>query len=330
MGLRPVFILGPHKSGTSLLRNLFDGTSAHFVCPVETHFFRLMGRWVDYDLRRNFPEELTRDQLYGRFVQQVRYLNERSNVLGDSDLRGKFDLSAFEKEFARLEQGMSDREVIELYFNALYRSLFQQEMKEEGVIHKTVGMAEHAMELKKIFPEARFIHIVRNPYANLVAFRKFRTYNGPYPLINRLIASLYNNFYFLYKNQQVLDDYHVLRYEDLVSSPGATMKKLCELIGIPFEENMLRPTSLEEDWAGNSSSEEPFRGVDSGRLEAWRKEIHPLEAYYVKQCFPTILRDFDYEALPPIKKTGALRPAKKETLVRYVNNRAYALFTRNF
>ena len=35
----PVFILGSHKSGTSLLRNLLDGISGFFVIPIEAHFF---------------------------------------------------------------------------------------------------------------------------------------------------------------------------------------------------------------------------------------------------------------------------------------------------
>ena len=36
-----VFILGQHKSGSSLLRSLLDGHPDLFVIPVETHYFSL-------------------------------------------------------------------------------------------------------------------------------------------------------------------------------------------------------------------------------------------------------------------------------------------------
>ncbi|MGI8607235.1 MAG: sulfotransferase, partial [Gaiellaceae bacterium] len=52
---RPVFILGAHKSGTSLLRSLLDATPGFFVLPKEPHFFAYSGRWIDYPLRRRQP-----------------------------------------------------------------------------------------------------------------------------------------------------------------------------------------------------------------------------------------------------------------------------------
>ena len=37
--ISPIFILGCTKSGTTLLRNLFDGHPDLFIIPFETHFF---------------------------------------------------------------------------------------------------------------------------------------------------------------------------------------------------------------------------------------------------------------------------------------------------
>ncbi|MGA1778589.1 MAG: sulfotransferase [Schleiferiaceae bacterium] len=51
----PIFILGSHKSGTSLLRSLLDGHPDLFVIPFETHFMALLGRWITYSYRKQAP-----------------------------------------------------------------------------------------------------------------------------------------------------------------------------------------------------------------------------------------------------------------------------------
>lgn len=330
MALQPVFILGPHKSGSTLLRNLFDGIPDHFVCPVETHFFKLMGRWVDYDLHRNFPEKVNAHELYQRFVDRVEHFNTRDNPYGDADLKGRFNIERFKKAFEQLHEGMDEREVIELYFKSLHAALFEDELQHDKVVHKTVGLAEHAMELKRTFPEARFIHIVRNPYANLVSFRNFRRSNkGPYPLLDRLLKSLNNNFYFLYKNRELLaDDYHVIRYEDLLQWPERTMRWVTGELGIPFSESMLSPTMLGADWAGNSTTDaRTLEGIDPGRLDNWKADIHPMEIFYVNKYFPHICRDYGYEK--EIPRSGFLKPAKGESPARYCYNRIYRIFDRD-
>lgn len=327
MAIQPIFILGPHKSGTSLLRNLFDDHSELFVCPVETHFFQLMGKWVDYDLRKRFPEKLSRSEVIDVLTKKVQHFNVRENALGDSDLREAFDEEAFVSVMEEIHDGTDERELIECYFRAIHYSLFKEEMTKTRVVHKTVGLAEHAIELKKLFPEAHFIHVVRNPYANLVAFRKFRTANGPYPLIDRLMRSLSNNFYFLYKNQQVLSNYHVLRYEDLVDDPRGHLKDLCERIGISFEEKMLTPTSLGKTWGGNSTSQGSMKGIRTIDPERWKNEVHPMEAWFINNDLPFVLRDYSYPSYSP---KGFWKPAPKEGMMRYFYNRIYRFYDRKY
>ena len=53
----PVFILGSHKSGTSLLRSLLDSHPKLYIIPFETHFIASLGRWVQYSYRRQKPNE---------------------------------------------------------------------------------------------------------------------------------------------------------------------------------------------------------------------------------------------------------------------------------
>ncbi len=45
---RPIFIFGCAKSGTKLMRNLFDWYAELFVVTFESHFFQNTGRGIDY------------------------------------------------------------------------------------------------------------------------------------------------------------------------------------------------------------------------------------------------------------------------------------------
>jgi hypothetical protein len=54
----PIFIAGTHKSGTSLIRSLFDGHSNIYSIPMETHYFQLNKFWVDNEYRKQNPIKL--------------------------------------------------------------------------------------------------------------------------------------------------------------------------------------------------------------------------------------------------------------------------------
>ena len=71
-GYAPVFLLGSHKSGSSLLRSLLDGHPELAVLPKETHLFQFTNHWVDYRRRRNLPRPLDRQQFFDSLLQQIR------------------------------------------------------------------------------------------------------------------------------------------------------------------------------------------------------------------------------------------------------------------
>ena len=76
----PVFIIGSHKSGTSLLRSLLDGHPELYVIPFETHFMASLGRWVQYSYRRQTPHE--NFEFSEKFLETLKkYSNSKDNLL---------------------------------------------------------------------------------------------------------------------------------------------------------------------------------------------------------------------------------------------------------
>ena len=327
MNEKPIFILGSHKSGTSLLRNLFDGHSELWTNPIETHFFKHFGSWVDYEYHMRKPEQYSNCEIKDKLIEVIKKINQRDNPLSDSQAKGLFDLERFYLKINDITEQNTKKELIKIYLNAIHYSIYGSELNpNHRIVHKAVGLAEFAMELHQLFPNAKFVHIVRNPYSNIVSFRRFFTSGGTYPLLNRMISSMRNNYYFLYKNRDLIPNYYIIRYEDLVQNFDKEIKKLCDFLDIKLEDTLFQPTSAGKVWKGNSTRNQKFKGINSSHLNVWKEKIHPIEVHYMNNNFNHVLRDFGYETFNT-QKTKFL-PAPKESIIRYLYNRLYMVFNR--
>lgn len=319
---RPVFILGSHKSGTSLLRGLLDGTKELFVVPIEAHFFQYSGHWVDYALRRSLPERLSFDDLVSRFAAHINKSNAAPSKTGDSSLIGRWNVERFithlrtEGRSRFLQVGL--RGFLDSYVEAIHVSLYGRVPHTNRYVEKSVENAEYATVLKALYPRARFIHLVRNPYATVVSLRKHMT-RDHYPFLGNALAALNNSFYHLYKNPMTISDYKILRYEDLVTRSEEVTQDIAEFIEIEYADSLLKPTSMGEPWSGNSTSGQRFSGISSQPILAWKQEIHSLEIRFVNHLFSQILRDYGYQRME--SKGSAYRPMQGESIKSYLANR---------
>ena len=117
-------------------------------------------------------------------------------------------------------------------------------------------------------------------------------------------------------------------YEDLISDPEKTMRDLAGFLSIEFTDILLRPTLMGEDWFGNSTSGERFRGISAVNVDRWKKEITDFEIHLVNELFPFVLEDFGFEALAPRKSRHL--PGEREGVRAYVQNRMLWQFMPRF
>ncbi len=324
MNKKPIFLLGSHKSGTSLLRSVFDGHPDLFVVPFESHYFQNMSYWVDYNYRMQSPSKLDKNEILDRFAGFLKHIDNSGDRMGDSPIRLDLDIEAFRETFQKVEAEMSDRDRFALYMDAIHHCLNHEPLPGSSrVVEKSVEHAEFAAFLQKMFPEASFVHIIRNPYATTVSLRRYKAKQGKFPLANRLFETLYNSYYYLYRNPLIIDNYHVLRYEDLVTNTEEEIDRLANFLNLSFRDSMLTPTKDGQRWKGNSISEEKMTGFDTSRIDAWHSQISAMEIRYVNKLFPFVFDDFDYTRLPTPSMGSFLLPVKREGLLRYLVNRCY-------
>jgi hypothetical protein len=97
------------------------------------------------------------------------------------------------------------------------------------------------------FPDAHVIHVIRNPYSGYADTKK-----RPFPLSLDRYAWTWNvcQHMALTYRERYPNNFHLVRFEDLVADPKAVMTRLCEQLGLAFSDTCLYPswngTRLEE------------------------------------------------------------------------------------
>jgi FkbM family methyltransferase len=197
----------------------------------------------------------------------------------------------------------------ELYIEALRRMgsfLYKRIIEHSGTylfLDKTPRYYLIIPELYRVFPEAKFVFILRNPVAVFASL-----YNAWFKgRLNDLIEAPH------YKDLQkgpgcIVDGIKLLKekaivvqYEDLVLHPERTVKHTCSRLGIPFHEYMLEygarsaPKGRFGDAIGIRKYKRPVR--DS--LNKWINELSDPEIYkfiseYIKGIGPDILSKMGY------------------------------------
>lgn len=325
---KPIFILGCHKSGTTLLRNLLDGHPELFVIPFEAHFFQNTRYWVDYKARRTRPENLALGKKKELLFDWIKYSNSREDPVGDSLVKNKFDLEEVKKELFS-ESIRTEKDLFDAYFLSIRNGLLTNNFNQGSrFVEKSVENAEFALFLKKMHPDAQFIHIVRNPYSNIVSWRKYsglKHHKGKQiPFYRTILESLNNSYYNLLRNKLLIKDYKIIKYEDLLNKPKATNVQLAEFLEIKFSDMQLKPTHFGELWQGNSSRKKKFQGISSENIDKWKNEITDFETQLINDFFSFVLEEFEYSTNGISAKNYSLwKKENKESLKIYIKNRLY-------
>jgi hypothetical protein len=311
------------------MRNLFDGHPDLFVVPFESHFFQSIKYWVSYYFRRTQPENLSLDEMKKGLYDWIVESQETEHLIADGFTKGMWNLKAVEDLMAQTKV-TNLRELSDLYVKCIYKGLKNDNYPENAqFVEKSVENAEFAQEILRIYPGARFIHILRNPYSNLVAIRNYSAIQqtgkkGRYPRLRSAIWSMHGSYHDLYRNKRLISNYHILRYEDLLMNPVESMKEISKFLDIEYKPLLTQPSMLGEPWGGNSTSGKKFAVVSSENVDRWRKEITPIEVWLINRLFPFVLRDFEFKRLP--SKGFPLAPSKGEGPTNYLYNRLLRFF----
>lgn len=291
---RPIFICGHPKAGTSLLRAVFDSHPQLVVYPEETVFFRRFlpraGNRAGETLFQVADESLIHIFLWNRDnppasqagfpdrdyssipYEQVRsemrrLLGERCNHPGDI-------LSA-----AVLAYGQVCKQI-----TPTTRAWVEKSPYNEFFTEKIYGW----------WPQARCVHIVRDPRDNYVSYRRkhpdwsAEIFAASWQRSTR--AGLYNLAHY------GADKYLILRFEDLAGSPENSLRQLTTFLGIAWDESLAAPTRAGASWQGNSMFSESFEAISAAPVARWREQLAISDVALIERICSGLMGRFRYSS----------------------------------
>jgi hypothetical protein len=225
-----------------------------------------------------------------------RLCKPASDVLTEDDLllalsilqdRMVLDLSTSESASLRQQasQGqMTGKDLFEFVLE-LYRPPSDID-KHLLVIEKTPRHALFLSSIRSLYPDAKFVHIVREP-KNVIS----SWLNAPFAVSNWIpwYAERWNNTLDITRELAACapDSLVTIRYEDLVEASAVTLQKVCEFLQLRYVPEML--TAYSSQLALNAALEqEPWKQpVDSSEIQmdrdVWKERISAGLAWYIEQ-----------------------------------------------
>jgi hypothetical protein len=292
-----IFIVGLPRTGTKLVTNtLRNSPCVRYETSGETFF---LGHFIIPGVRD--------------VIRNIGDMSQDSNVrkLVDYMYSGKPD-GGFWKRLRDGSLGV-DRE-------ALLREMLASDRSDKDIyevilrIHTTVTdntilgdkgtQLRHVPTLIEWFPEAKIIHTFRDPRAILASEWLKRMTRAPatfYPVkpASRLYSFMIVSHITLtwlwavrlhhkYRGDYPRN-YHLLKFEDLVSEPEKHVKELCRFLDIEFDNRMLNPRKTDSSYSRQGGT-----GFDKQVLTRWQSQLKPWMKAWLFFWGSRYLKEFGY------------------------------------
>jgi hypothetical protein len=88
-----------------------------------------------------------------------------------------------------------------------------------------------------------------------------------------------------------------IRFEDLVTSPEATMRRLATTLAIGWNPTLLAPTRLGVSHAPNSSFSRPGNGIHDRAADDWVDRLAPSVRSYIEETLTEEMAALGYQPL---------------------------------
>lgn len=272
----PFFIVGASRSGTTLLRLMLNAHS-RLAVPDELKYFRHVETTFSLDAWR---EDLS-DAAYRHLVRS--YLERRADVFPDTTQTLEAMLLAIDERTLR----------------GPYRALLAHAAQQQGKARwgeKTPHNMFYVDVLHAMFPDAQFIHVVRDPRAVVQSMNASHYYSEE-TIFNALNWRMsVREGERLFRAHLPADQLYTVRYEDLVRTPESALRSITDVLGEAFEPQMLRfYETAGTNMASQIRTPAITKPVSRASLSKWTQRLAPSEVFAVEQLCAAEMARLGYE-----------------------------------
>lgn len=275
-----LFLVGAPRSGTTLLQTILAHHEDLYSAP-ETSFFNRIVPELGVEFRN--PEKRVTSVHLELIENDFRYMTGIPLSLKDKVSEGASILNVFE--------------AMMMSFNKAGKKRW---------IEKTTNHARAMLLIRQFYPQARFIHLIRDPVDSVGSMirirptdlRDFRIrYVSPIFGFARVWQKCVNGALRYPHQKNVL---HVF-YEDLVRRPADTLKIVCDFVDIRYTDDLLHGFEHEADtlvsvkrspW--QESNTQP--GIRERNIGKARRELFAGDVWLIQRAVKELASDMGYYA----------------------------------
>jgi len=257
-----IFIVGCGRSGTTLLRSLIN-SHPNIIAAFECRFILFM--YPRFGKIKNWTKENI-----VQFVDALYSIRKFSRWLIDRDQLTKELLAV--TEFAEYP----------LLCKIVYYQMRKNKEKTMLMVDKNPIYSLFIKRLIRIYPESKFIHIVREPKDCINGHLKKFQYKNTFFLAwywRRFNTSIES------EKRKSPGKFFTIQYEVLVRDTEQTMRNLCDFFHLPFDDRILQNSFPETIHLYKDSEFKKFRAnhegllfqVNDSNIGKWKKEMLPRD-----------------------------------------------------
>jgi hypothetical protein len=307
-----LFILGKSRSGTTLLQSILNSHPDIIGSPESKFIMVLYPRFAHI---REWSEKNVYDFI--RELYNFPFFSKRWNV--DKALLTNYLLT----EKNHLNYAIACKVV--------YYLRGQNKQNVHYLSDKNPDYFLFLKQLFKLFPEAKFIHLVREPKDNVLStIRAFEGTNSfriatKWLAVNTIIERI---------KIKMPDKSITVKYENMVKNPEMILKSICAFLEIPFTPEMLDRNMTEAVKRNSAIVELPknrqanlFKPISSSSVGKWKTDMKPFDIAAVEFIAGKYAAEqYGYQINPLQNKDIRVPYFKvlKETCIYYV----WQIFTR--
>jgi hypothetical protein len=310
------FVIGKERSGTTLLQVMLN-SHPNIVAPPESRFIIMLH--LQYGSKKNWTEQDVRafcDDLYVEKIF-VNFWGINKDELCNSLLQVKEKLN------------------YQLLCKLIFYHFDKQSKDIKLFVDKNPLYYCFLPELSKIFPDAKFIHIVRDYRGNILSHKRVVRINFSIPdmayrwmKVNKHIEEV---------KAKSPAQWTTVKYESLVTDPENIMQQVCAFIKMPFDRNMIEQHNTKlfpsfykkyNEHEFNRYHKKVFEPVSTSYIDEWKGKMSKEEqeaAEYVAGNYAEKMYGYKKYAENNKFKTGGLQMLVVKIKYACINKYFYVL-----
>lgn len=285
----PLFIVGMPRSGTKLLRELLNMHPSIGIPEIETNFLPTWKKkWENYgDLSdpKNF------NKFYNSTIKNSYFMYKKDN----NEL---------------IKENIWYNNCYNFNVQGIFEALIRHDTKIEFGSNKIWGdksplYLQHLNLLKRLFPNSKIIHIIRDVRDYCLSIKNAWGKN-----MIRAAQRWSNDIQYAQKiGNEYPGEYIEIKYEELVMEPIKILKKICDFIDIEFTERMIKLNKPAE----NLGAAKNVNYIKKNNIMKYRQYMSANTKKKIEEITYDVLKNNGYE----VEYSGELKKISNIKMIFY-------------